>query len=48
MKGVGTIEVNKEEIKEGSIFEHAAVAVAHCITKHRLFREVGESETGEL
>jgi len=25
MKGVGTIEVNKEEIKEGSMFEHAAV-----------------------
>jgi len=25
MKGVGTMEVNKEEIKEGSMFEHAAV-----------------------
>jgi len=28
MKGVGTMEVNKEEIKEASMFEHAAVSDA--------------------
>jgi len=26
MEGVGTMEVNKEEKKEGSMFEHAAIA----------------------
>jgi hypothetical protein len=36
MRGVGTMEVNKEEINEGSMFEHAAVDVSYLFSNEAI------------